>query len=34
LKEADRCRAYLDPVLNEQVIVVLADELLRLQELT
>lgn len=27
LKEAERCRRYSDPVLNEQVIVVLADAL-------
>lgn len=31
LKEADRCRSYCDPVLNEAVIVVLADEVLRLR---
>jgi hypothetical protein len=32
LKEADRCRRYLDPVLNEAVIIVLADEVLRLRK--
>ena len=31
LREAERCRAYPDRVLNEEVIVVLADELLRLR---
>jgi len=31
LKEAERCRNYHDPVLNEAVIVVLADEVLRLR---
>ena len=31
LYEAERCRRYSDPVLNEAVIVVLADEVLRLQ---
>lgn len=31
LKEAERCRSYRDPVLNEAVIVVLADEVLRLR---
>jgi len=34
LKEAGRCRRYSDPVLNEAVIVVLADEVLRLRKLT
>lgn len=31
LKEAERCRQYPDPVLNEQVIVVLANEALRMR---
>lgn len=31
LQEADRCRRYPDPVLNEMVIVVLADEVLKLR---
>lgn len=31
LRQAERCRRYADPVLNEQVIVVLADEVLRLR---
>lgn len=31
LNEAQRCRRYLDPVQNEMVIVVLADEVLRLR---
>jgi len=31
LLEAARCRRYPDPVLNEQIIVVLADEVLRLR---
>lgn len=31
LREAERCRRYLDPVLNEAVIIVLAEEVLRLR---